>query len=1183
MTWLAVAIACALSQDGLRVHHDDPHHSLAELELGPEGARIEHRVRFTGALSIWAWSDAVDPRLVVVVAGSEELLDDDGGGGTTAWISTWVQPGDTVSIAVLGRGSAASRVELHVVAAPETEATRTTWRDALEELDEIDRLRQESALEEACTRVAALVDRLVAASGSRTSGGVGEALWRAGLTAHALSAFAAADAAWTHAHAVRERLLPPDHPDVLSAKQNLAVTRKRFGDLRGALALEEAVHAARERLLPPDHVDLLAAKGNLAATRAELGDHEGALALEETVLAALERLLPPDHPDLLRAKGNLANTRRTLGDLEGALALEEAVLAARERLLPAEHPDILRARGNLAVTRKTLGDLTGALVLEEAVHAARARVMSPDHPDLLVAKVNLAATRAALGDLYGAQALLEEAHAIQARLLPADHPDLLRAKVNLADVRRELGDPEGALVLEEAVHEAWELLGPDHPDLLALKGNLAATRRKLGDRAGSLALFEEVHAARERSSPPNHPHLLLARNNLAVARYALGDFEGARELFETVLEARARLLPRDHPDLISSRHNLAVTRSELDDHSGASELLQTVHGALEQLLPSDHGDLLDARRNLALVRLDLGDLHGARELTARLLSGLRDRAVALRAEAARPAREGVRTALPLLFTALFLTERADPDGVLDPELFAALEGLRQASVAAPETARLLAANPQLADLARAVGEWRSKINDLVAVGADGSVETWRAALLSLSEERDRAERALRRKLAEAGAFAGELAADTVATRFARDSAAASFLRYPRSLGEGPGTVDSFLSFVVKSDGSVRRVELGPAAEIDSLVAEWRSAMGRSLGGRGIGVSAEAESVARLESLGRHLRARVLDPVVRAAGNPGTLHVVLDDLLHVIPFDALPLEEGLVGERLQVRSEVTLARLLDERVEVVDRGGLTAAGGIDYDAEPSADAFLCSSAATPFVPQLRSGGTHTFAALPETGGEVESVAARYRAAFGHEAGLLSGSLATRDALRAAASKTRFLHVATHGWFAEDALRSQLDDLARSNVRVSLLRASETLRGFAPETLCGLALAGANRGADASGRAPGILTAEELATLDLSNCELAVLSACETNVGVRRAGQGIQSLQAALYAAGARSSITSLWKVDDAATRRLFELFYTYLWEDGLPKAEALWQAKRALREEGAPVRDWAAWVLTGDPE
>ncbi len=141
----------------------------------------------------------------------------------------------------------------------------------------------------------------------------------------------------------------------------------------------------------------------------------------------------------------------------------------------------------------------------------------------------------------------------------------------------------------------------------------------------------------------------------------------------------------------------------------------------------------------------------------------------------------------------------------------------------------------------------------------------------------------------------------------------------------------------------------------------------------------------------------------------------------------------------------------------------------------------------------------------------------------------------------------------------------------------------MTGLAPMTLCGLAFAGANQGRDSLGRVPGILTAEELAGIDLSSCELAVLSACETNVGIRRAGQGVQSLQAALHAAGVRTAVTSLWKVDDAETRRLMELFYTYFWVEGLPKAEALWRAKCNLRAEGAAVSDWAGWVLSGDPE
>jgi len=194
-------------------------------------------------------------------------------------------------------------------------------------------------------------------------------------------------------------------------------------------------------------------------------------------------------------------------------------------------------------------------------------------------------------------------------------------------------------------------------------------------------------------------------------------------------------------------------------------------------------------------------------------------------------------------------------------------------------------------------------------------------------------------------------------------------------------------------------------------------------------------------------------------------------------------------------------------------------------------------------------------------------------------------ASKQRLVELARSARYLHVATHGWFAPETVRSMIDGVeeGRDELLDGVAGAQGAVYGFAPETLCGLALAGANRGPDGLGTVPGILTAEELATLELSNCELAVLSACETNVGLRRAGQGIQSLQAALHAAGARTAITSLWKVDDAATRRLMERFYTGLWQDGLGKADALWRAKMVLRDEGRPLRDWAGWVLSGDPD
>jgi CHAT domain-containing protein len=94
--------------------------------------------------------------------------------------------------------------------------------------------------------------------------------------------------------------------------------------------------------------------------------------------------------------------------------------------------------------------------------------------------------------------------------------------------------------------------------------------------------------------------------------------------------------------------------------------------------------------------------------------------------------------------------------------------------------------------------------------------------------------------------------------------------------------------------------------------------------------------------------------------------------------------------------------------------------------------------------------------------------------------------------------------------------------------------------------------------------GVITAEEIHGVDLTNCELAVLSACETNVGLVRTGQGIMSLQRALAIAGAKGSITSLWKVDDQGTMLFFTKFYRLIWEEKMHPAEALRETKLWLK-------------------
>jgi hypothetical protein len=147
------------------------------------------------------------------------------------------------------------------------------------------------------------------------------------------------------------------------------------------------------------------------------------------------------------------------------------------------------------------------------------------------------------------------------------------------------------------------------------------------------------------------------------------------------------------------------------------------------------------------------------------------------------------------------------------------------------------------------------------------------------------------------------------------------------------------------------------------------------------------------------------------------------------------------------------------------------------------------------------------------------------------------------------------------------------------------------GVDPMKASGVALSGAQATLKlwAKGIVPdpendGILTAEEVAALDLDGTWLVALSACETGVGEARAGEGVLGLRRAFMMSGAENLLMTLWPVNDTITAEIMGNFYSEVLSSNdapasLAKIQKEWLGK-LMREKGllAAVRDAGPFVM-----
>jgi CHAT domain-containing protein/Tfp pilus assembly protein PilF len=930
------------------------------------------------------------------------------------------------------------------------------------------------------------------------------------------------------------------------------------------------------------------------------GKYTQAIPLAKEALRIREQALGPTHPAVATSLNNLALLLKTTGDYAGAKPLFERALRINEQALGPTHPDVATSLNNLAGLLQATGDYAGAKPLYERALRLYEQALGPTHPAVATSLNDLAELMRATGDYAGAKPLYERALRLYEQALGPTHPDVATSLNNLALVLWDTGDYAGARPLyERALRIREQALGPTHPYVATSLNNLAGLLQATGDYAGAKPLYERALRLYEQALGPTHPDVATSLNDLAELMRATGDYAGAKPLYERALRIYEQALGPTHPDVATSLNNLAGLLQDTGDYAGAKPLYERALRIHEQALGPTHPDVATSLNNLALALWDSGDSRSAMELLARAVSIVE-----------RNSRQGLLGMAERQKLAFLRTTASPVQGYLSlPSVppaaaYAAILARKNLvfQVLAEERAALTRAeDPAVRDRLARRAQLVAQLTRLVhGSGGDPNVRRERAAAIEQAIEQVEAElsrqsAAFRAEQAEARTGAADVCAalptDTVLLDFFR------YHRYSPHQGNQPGKwTDSYTVFLLRGGqcGQVQRVELGPAAPIDAAAHAFRQAV------------AEGATDAGLRPKAKALGEVILPPIVRQALAGASLVLVAPDgPVALVPFGLLP---GDKEQTFLLESSPLVTIPSGRDVLRASRGqappqtaepvpGVVLVGNPDY----GATVMVAQAAGDSRRATVRAGcgleSGDTFSPLPGTGQEVAAIAKTADRALPQAAvRRAEQQQATEAWLAEQITGQRYAHLATHGYFAGEQCAPQAGPAGRGVKveSVGLQDESSGPIGTNPLLLSGIALAGANHRAQAtSGADDGILTALEVTGLDLRGTDLVVLSACETGLGTVQTGQELMGLRWAFNMAGAKSLVTSLWKVPDEPTVQLMTKFYGYLWQSpkdgGTPgKAAALRQAQLDLMKENraryngdSRPNDWGAWVLSGD--
>ena len=299
-------------------------------------------------------------------------------------------------------------------------------------------------------------------------------------------------------------------------------------------------------------------------------------------------------------------------------------------------------------------------------------------------------------------------------------------------------------------------------------------------------------------------------------------------------------------------------------------------------------------------------------------------------------------------------------------------------------------------------------------------------------------------------------------------------------------------------------------------------------------------------------------------DPGdTIYFAPIGLLSLVPLEALPNSEGIAIDDIFVIHRVSSTRDLCKLERPKNIDNVVLFGGLTFTA-------IQDTATINNFGKSRKGWQE----LPATADEVENITYKLKE-YGIKTETFENTKGTEVAFRGlTGSQIDIIHIATHGFYFNDKESNMLQFLRSIDIK------PRQDNHASPLQRTGLMLSGGQAawlGLRKQKRdTDGILLSSEIASLDLHNVGMVVLSACQTGLG-DISEDGVVGLQRAFKMAGVQTLIMTLWKVDDKATSYMMVNFYNQLLS-GKDKHDAFRIAKKMVKDKFKDPFYWAPFIM-----